>query len=666
MPDEWDKYSRGPMGGGDEWDRYARPAAAGTVPEKPLRESGVTIGERITLQNVAPSPQAKIDWLKKRGYEAMFTSPSGDEIAVRKAGTGPWRVIDPRGADLGDILDIGDELAFGVASGAGAVQAGPLGAAAGGAATEGVRQALASAAGFEQTPQQVLEDVALSGAVGGATELVLRGAGGLARRAFGRGGAAAPEAPARTAVNLLEPKARITPSARLERSFEGLGPPAERTIPGVGRQAGRLGELREEGWSWRTRPVEGRPARTADQLTPADVEAGRRALEEAGGVPFRPSAPVKPKPDATSRVASRTPGIRHTLTREEGGAIRETTEQLTPRPEQVKPSISLPEAQKAGKGSFEEASRIIERAPKDAEIHVTFLKKGTKKTGPEVRTARVYPNAAGPRWLSEGEVRKQTSKMPIEMLRELAEEHGPAPGIVKKTYGTSSARDLDHEGLAKWLYEKQPGVVTERGGPSPKTRKAENIRHQLEQFWEEFGEHTPGESAAKQARSHLKNLIEGRKESGGYRRFKDIVEVKVGDDVYRFDGSGTPLTASAQAQKAIGRVGKKLVSAAGKLPSVRAVKGLLKVAEKFAPETTRKIKEGAKRFAKDVTEEIAEEVPEEAVGKLGRASESVKKHLRRLSETIRKRGRVAAQAEAYALIRQHPELAAWAEEETEG
>jgi len=632
----------------EKFARYKVEPERGTTPERPLQESGVTLGERVLLQNVAPTPDSKIQWLRQRGYEAMYADPSGSQLAVRKAGTTPWKVVDPGHAELADILDIGDELAFGLAAGAGASAAGPLGAAGGGAATEGVRQSLGQLAGFQTTPGQVAEDIALSGAVGGATEVVLGGAGKLLRGALGRGRVAT-KAPTGPQVNLLEPKATVTPEGALGRRLEGMGPPAgERVIPGVGDQAGRLRELRGEGYSFRTRPAQGGPSRPS----------GPTGTTSTNLDPFGTTS-------TTGRVSGeamgRTPGIRHTLTREEGGAIRETSEQLAPKPEQVKPLISMEEAQTMKGASLDRVIPILEKAGKDEPVFVTFMKKGTKKTGPEVRSMQVHPNAGGPGWLSEGEVRKQTSKMPLAMLRELAAEHGPAPGIVKKLYGSSKAKDLDREGLAKWLFEKQPAVVTERGGPSPVTRATENKAQQLIQFWEEFGEHTSGESAAKQARSHLKNLIEGRKESGGYRRFpeKSVLEVRVGEKVYRFDEGGEALATSSAAKQALGKVGGKLVSAAAKTPTGRALKKLVSLAERVAPETTKK----AKSAIKGAVQKAAEKLPEGTAETLGRASESVKTHVRSIASTLRTRGREAAQAAAYSLMRKYPELQAWAEEE---
>lgn len=235
----------------------------------------------------------------------------------------------------------------------------------------------------------------------------------------------------------------------------------------------------------------------------------------------------------------RTPTVRHTLEMEEGG-IRQTTERIVPPAEAVKPLLTPAEAEGLVVGRASKVVELVDPEPGEA-VYITFLKKAKKGETPEVRTMRVHGNARGPTWLSEAEVRQQTDDMPLSMLRELVGEQGPPPSIIRKTYGTNEPASLERDALAKWLFEKQPGVVTGRAGP-PGTRAAENRANQLFQFWEQFSEYTPEKSAARSARTMLRDLIPGRKEFGGYRRgaAENVLELRVGDRVYRFGPKGNP------------------------------------------------------------------------------------------------------------------------------
>ena len=196
MAENYESYFRDQ---GEDYESYFRPVEPGTTPRVPAQERAVSLWERTQLQTIAPhDPAAKAAWLQKRGYNAQPT-PSG-QVAVEKLyAPGQWGVIDPTKPELMDLVDAADEIAFGIASGVGGAAtagAGPggllmsgVGAGVGGAAAESVRQALGAAAGFESTPGQVLEEVAIAGALGGVTEPLLRGAGraGLAAYRAGRG-----------------------------------------------------------------------------------------------------------------------------------------------------------------------------------------------------------------------------------------------------------------------------------------------------------------------------------------------------------------------------------------------------------------------------------------------------------------------------------------------
>lgn len=151
---------------------------------------GVTRYERFAVQNLSPSPESAVKWLKSRGYDAkLYGGKDEYKIAVRKPGEDIYKVVDPEGADLSDVTDIIGDLGVGAVSGAGALLGGGttlgLGTAAGGAGGaivgEGARRGLGGLAGFEQEDLgETAKDMAIEGAFGAASPYLGHYAGKLA------------------------------------------------------------------------------------------------------------------------------------------------------------------------------------------------------------------------------------------------------------------------------------------------------------------------------------------------------------------------------------------------------------------------------------------------------------------------------------------------------
>lgn len=616
---------------------FFRPARSGETAQKPVQKQAVSNWERILLQNVGSNdPQARADWLKARDYEAV-PLPSG-QVATRKRGEQEWGVIDEEHGSFMDILDIGDEVAFGLAVGAGGTAGAPAGllgaagtAAVAGGTAESVKKALGAMAGFHETPGQILKDVAVSGAIGGALDLGLRGAGRGLKHLFrkARPLKATPKAPPE-AVPPQGPRPGSPAAAEVELPT----PPSTPRPPGQPPPPGR--------------PSPPHPA-----------------------TPRHTPPPGAPPPGGRPR----TPMVRHTLEMEEGG-IRETMEQVVKPAEYVKPQLTPTEAQGLVVGRPSEVVGLVDPAPGEA-VYITFLKKAKRLTKKEikegktpepreVRTMRVHGNARHPAWLSEAEVAQQTKEMPLSMLRELVAEHGSAPGIIKKTYGTNKPAELEHEALTKWLFEKQPGVVTGRLGP-PGTRTAENRANQLFQFWEQFSEHTPAESAAKSARTMLRNVIPGRKEYGGYRRGAEegVLELRVGDRVYHFGSEGKPRLIQGQ-PKSPSTTAPPEYPIAGQKPKAEptllgAAKGAKKIFSTIKG-ATRWTRTGLLiRGAKAAVKLAAKKTP----GLYAHASEGVKRAMATVARILETRGREAALTAAYSISQENKEFQRWLESQKE-
>lgn len=129
----------------------------------------IGFGTRALVKNLSQSEDVTRKYLEGKGFQ---TNVIGGQVVVKKPGEAQYKVIDPAGADLQDITDLGYDVGAGVASGAatagGAVVGNLPGAmAAGGASSAGLealRQKLGAWAGL---PQEVSgTDVAVAGTVG--------------------------------------------------------------------------------------------------------------------------------------------------------------------------------------------------------------------------------------------------------------------------------------------------------------------------------------------------------------------------------------------------------------------------------------------------------------------------------------------------------------------
>lgn len=671
MPEDFEQYFEKPFAApgavaepprrqatGRDFEEYFERPEKGSVAQRPTQERAVTLGERALLQTVAPHNQEKkADWLRRRGYETQVLR-SG-QVAVKKKDGSGWGVIDPHQMEWMDLVDAADEIAFGIstaAGGAATAAAGPIGllkagagAAVGGAAMESVRQALGAAAGFEQTPGEVLKDVAISGAIGGVVDPVLRGGGRLIK----------------AGLRKFIPKPKVRPEVAPE-----VVPPTE---PRPGSPAAAEAEIP-------TPPLEPRP--------PGQPPPGRPSPppppELPPGAPPGAPPPGAPPPGAPPPPGGRprTPTVRHTLEKGEEGGVRETMEQVLPPAEYVKPQMTTAEAEGMTVGLPSKVVELVDPAPGEA-VYVTFLKKAKRLTKKEmkagktpepreVRTMRVHGNARHPAWLSEAEVAQQADEMPLSMLRELVTEHGPAPGIIQKTYGTNEPASLEREALSKWLFEKQPGVITGRGGP-PGTRTAENRAHQLFQFWEQFSEHTPrgkmvgGKpkkgSYERDVEKLLRNVIPGRKELGGYRRGqeKSVLELRVGDRVYRFGPEGKPRLIQGQPKPPSTTPAPEYEIAGQKAP-------IEKTPIQKAKKMVSTVRRGAFIFTKTgrlarVAKMALQLLQKRAPEFYERASVPVRKAMARIERILETRGREAALAAAYSIAQDNKEFQQWLEDQ---
>jgi hypothetical protein len=141
----------------------------GATPDNPLQETHPDV-PRLKVKNLAVSKEAARRFLQKKGFQV--SDLEGFNFALKKPDEDVWRVLDPEGFDLKDILDIGGDVAeiAGATVGAGLGAAGGLGgAAAGGAlgagAVGGLRASLGASLGLG-TPEEALGRTAQSAAAG--------------------------------------------------------------------------------------------------------------------------------------------------------------------------------------------------------------------------------------------------------------------------------------------------------------------------------------------------------------------------------------------------------------------------------------------------------------------------------------------------------------------
>jgi len=160
------------------------------VPRKDKR--GVTVGERLTIKNLATNGRAVRSFLEGRGYETRKFGKGMFDFAVRKGASTDWEVIDPQAGSGGimefflDIADFAGDAGVGIVATLGAIGGAALGGAgaipggaAGAAVGETVRQLIGEATGLEDNidPTQI----ALQGGAGLALPLAGKAVGAAAR-----------------------------------------------------------------------------------------------------------------------------------------------------------------------------------------------------------------------------------------------------------------------------------------------------------------------------------------------------------------------------------------------------------------------------------------------------------------------------------------------------
>lgn len=113
----------------------------GSVPQLPLNEMGVSLGQRMVIKNLASSPDAAKRYLTSLGYDVRDYG-GGFNFAVRKGAGQPWRLVDPRGGkDIAfDLMDLTSDAISGTLTAAAitaAAPGGPVGQMGAGAAVSG-------------------------------------------------------------------------------------------------------------------------------------------------------------------------------------------------------------------------------------------------------------------------------------------------------------------------------------------------------------------------------------------------------------------------------------------------------------------------------------------------------------------------------------------------
>jgi hypothetical protein len=232
--------------------------------EEPIDKttSGVDLWDRVKVQNLSPTPEGTVQYLNslkdERGqpkYEAQQYG-EGFQIKVRRPGEKVWKVVDPEGADWGDLLDIWGDVGVGAAStvgaiggaalgtpaapGVGTVALGAAGGAAGAAAGETVRQGVGKLMGMGDMSGGEIAKQAAFGAGGELLGQGLRfGAKGIAGLARGGGRAVQglTQLPGEVVERVVSPGA----AAAKGEAIQALKPLYKGEAPGV------LGDISERG-----------------------------------------------------------------------------------------------------------------------------------------------------------------------------------------------------------------------------------------------------------------------------------------------------------------------------------------------------------------------------------------------------------------------------------
>lgn len=137
--------------------------------------------DRALIMNFAASPEVGKRYLESQGFEVKG---EGYSYLIRKEGESDWHAVDPEGFDWrdltdfwGDVLNIAGSVTGGIlataatsATGPGAIWAGVKGAAAGGAASEALKQTIAKFAGLDPTLGEAAKAIGTEAAIGATAE----------------------------------------------------------------------------------------------------------------------------------------------------------------------------------------------------------------------------------------------------------------------------------------------------------------------------------------------------------------------------------------------------------------------------------------------------------------------------------------------------------------
>lgn len=185
---DWNQYQEA---GPDYWNQFEeQPLTADQIVNE--RAPQVSVGDRMIAKNLAQSPRAQAEYLKKQ-YPGLEIKVSGGDVLIKDGDS--FKKLDPSTFEAEDVTDVLDTIVSGITSTAGTVLGGLAGAptgvgavpgalagtAAAGAATEAFRQKLGQKLGI---PQDVSGgDVAMAGA-GNLIGAGLLGTGAIPKGAY--------------------------------------------------------------------------------------------------------------------------------------------------------------------------------------------------------------------------------------------------------------------------------------------------------------------------------------------------------------------------------------------------------------------------------------------------------------------------------------------------
>lgn len=158
----------------------------------PIQEQhpDVGVGSRQLVMFAGGDPAVGARYLRAKGLQVE--ERGGFNYSIKRPEEAEWRVLDPEGFDLQDILDVsGDVLSLGGMIGGGVAGApgvvtGAAGAAGGAAGAQGVRSAIGQLGGLTPTSEEVVGDIGEEAVMGAGAELGGRVVGKIAGKVAGK------------------------------------------------------------------------------------------------------------------------------------------------------------------------------------------------------------------------------------------------------------------------------------------------------------------------------------------------------------------------------------------------------------------------------------------------------------------------------------------------